>query len=330
MTSTNVPDTPALTPQTVVRAVVELACHAPSVHNTQPWAWRAAGNFLELCADPRRRLAAADPRSRNLVISCGAALHHAQVAARALGWTPTVTRLPARGGSSLLARVELTPAVPPPDAADLIQTIRDRSTDRRRFTSWPVPTQRLQHLAATAAEWGADAVPVLDPTDRFRAELLVSRAFDRQAADDRLAAEQLHWVDHSTRDGIPGEAIPVIPAPEPNQRTRYGAGLLVEPNRDLEGSDGLLIMRGGSDDIGAWLRTGEGLSALWLLATRDGLTVVPLSQAIELDETRQALRSDVLRGLGFPHLLVRVGWQAIGRGTLPRTPRRPISDVMSS
>jgi hypothetical protein len=193
-----------------------------------------------------------------------------------------------------------------------------------------VPEQRLQHLAATAAEWGADVVPVLDASDRVRAELLVGRAFDRQAADERLAREQERWVNHGTRDGVPGEVIPVIPAPEPHLRTRYGPGLLAEPDRDLEGSDGLLIMRGGSDEVDAWLRTGEGLSALWLLATRDGLTVVPLSQAIELDETRKALRADVLRGLGHPHLLVRVGWQAISRGTLPRTPRRPLDDVLTS
>lgn len=329
MTAERTDDQVTVVPPGVVRRIVELACHAPSVHNTQPWSWRAAGNAIELYADPRRRLGASDTRGRNLVISCGAALHHAQVAARALGWEPTVSRLPAGGGSSLLARIELTVGVPPPDADVQLQSIRDRCTDRRRFTSWPVPAQRLQHLAATAAEWGADVIPVLDPSDRVRTELLVGRAFDRQAADERLAAEQMRWVDHSERDGIPGEVIPQAPAPDPNLRTRYGTGLLAEPERDLEGSDGLLIMRGGADEIGAWLRTGEGLSALWLLATQDGLTVVPLSQAIELDETRQALRTDVLRGLGHPHLLVRVGWQAISRGTLPTTPRRPVSDVLS-
>jgi hypothetical protein len=313
-----------------VRDIVELACLAPSVHNTQPWIWRAFGNTLELSADPRRRLNAADTRGRNLAISCGAALHHAQVAARALGWEPTVSHLPTGGGSSLLARIELTPASPPPDATSVLQTIRDRCTDRRRFTSWPVPEQRLQHLAAAAADWGADALPVVDPSDRVRVERMVARAFDRQAEDERLAAEQLRWVDHSNRDGIPVEVIPESPSPEARLRTRYGTGLLADVDRELEGSDGLLIMRGGSDDIGAWLRTGEGLSALWLLAARDGLTVVPLSQAIELDETREALRVEVLHGLGYPHLLVRVGWQAISRGNLPRTPRRPVDEVLSS
>jgi hypothetical protein len=316
-------------PMTAARDIVELACHAPSIHNTQPWAWRARDNTLELYADPRRRLPAADTRARNLAISCGTALHHAQVAASALGWKPTVDRLPEGGGSTLLARIALTPSPPPPDASAQLQALRERCTDRRRFTSWPVPEERLLHLAGTAGEWGAEALPVVDPSARVRTERLVARALDRQAADARLAQEQQRWVDHSERDGVPGAVIPQTSPPEASLRTRYGTGLLPEPERELESTDGLLIMRGGSDDIRAWLHTGEGLSALWLRATGEGLTVVPLSQAIELDETREALRVEVLRGLGFPHLLVRVGWQAISRGALPTTPRRPLDDVLS-
>ena len=59
---------------------------APSVHNTQPWAWRLRPDGVDLYADHQRRLSVADPVGRELTISCGAALHHFQVAARALGW----------------------------------------------------------------------------------------------------------------------------------------------------------------------------------------------------------------------------------------------------
>jgi nitroreductase len=53
------------------------AGHAPSVHNTQPWRWRVHPDRLDLLAARERQLAAIDPRSRLLVLSCGAALHHA-------------------------------------------------------------------------------------------------------------------------------------------------------------------------------------------------------------------------------------------------------------
>ena len=74
----------------VVRAVVELACRAPSVHNTQPWIWRTTPYGVDLLADESRHLAVSDPTGRNMVISCGCALHHAQVVAAALGWETRV------------------------------------------------------------------------------------------------------------------------------------------------------------------------------------------------------------------------------------------------
>ena len=52
-----------------LRDIVELACRAPSVHNTQPWLWRLDGDRIELHADRRRQLPVADPSGRNLVIS---------------------------------------------------------------------------------------------------------------------------------------------------------------------------------------------------------------------------------------------------------------------
>ncbi|QIX26723.1 NAD(P)H nitroreductase [Nocardioides sp. JQ2195] len=316
-------------PRRALQEIVTYACMAPSVHNTQPWSWHVDGDSIALHSDTRRQLAHADPSGRDLAISCGAALHHAQVAAGALGWTATVDRLPEGEDSTLLAVIGLTAAAPAPDAIDLLQSIRDRHTDRRRFTSWPVPKERLDHLAEVAAEWGADAVVVHEPGKRVRTELLVGRAFDRQAADPGVAEEQKGWVNRSARDGVPDVVIPADLPTETHRRTRFGGGLLTEPDRELEATDGLLLLRGGSDDVLAWLRTGEGLSALWLQATAGGLSVVPLSQAIEVEETRERLRSDVLHGLGAPHMLVRVGWQAIGRGLLPRTPRRPLEDVLT-
>ena len=90
----------------------------------------------------------------------------------------------------------------------------------------------------------------------------------------------------------------------------------------------MLVLCGESDDTTAWLRTGEALSALWLTATAEGLAVVPLSQVIEVEETRHELHNSVLGGLSVPHLIVRIGWQSIGRRELERTPRRPLSEVL--
>lgn len=83
-----------------------------------------------------------------------------------------------------------------------------------------------------------------------------------------------------------------------------------------------------TDDQRSWLQAGEALSALWLRATHDGLSVVPLSQVVEVDETREALHQDVFDGMARPQILLRVGWLEATRGLLDRTPRRPVDDVI--
>jgi hypothetical protein len=57
---------------------------------------------------------------------------------------------------------------------------------------------------------------------------------------------------------------------------------------------------------------------------------VPLSQVVEVAETREDLQHRVLGDLAVPLLLVRVGWQPIGRSQLEPTPRRRLDDVLLS
>src|SRR4051812_39577227 len=131
-----------------LRTVVQVACRAPSVHNTQPWLWRmAAETTLELYADRTRQLPVADVDGRNLAISCGAALHQAVEAGTATGLASTVELCPDPTDPDLLGRATFTPARPPADARSRLLTLDQRCTDRRRFTSWPVPDARLHALA---------------------------------------------------------------------------------------------------------------------------------------------------------------------------------------
>ena len=307
------------------RRLVELACQAPSFHNSQPWLWRIAGDGLELYADQSRRLAVEDPHGRSLLISCGAALHHAQVVAKAWGLTTTVERFPRGPGSTLLARLHLDATHRTPSDPELLDLVARRCTDRRRFTSWPVPPERLAQLADVALAHGAYAVPITDVTSRFRFELLAHRARVTQAGDARVQEEQRQWTDRPGCDGVPTSA---LPSRTPDERgSRFGSGLLPQ-SRGTEGTEGVLVLGAADDGPEAWVRTGEGLSALWLEATRQGMSVVPLSEPIEVERTRAALQREVLGGLLTPHLVVRIGWQAIGRDEVPRTPRRPVSDVL--
>lgn len=308
-----------------------LASRAPSVHNTQPWAWRIlGGSQLELLADHGRQLHVADPDGRNLTISCGAALHHLLAAGAALGLETDWALEPDPRQPDLLARVRLAGGVPAADSSEVLSALENRCTDRRRFTSWPVPDERLAHLAEVASGWGAHVVPLTDVTVRFRTELLVSRAMSAQRHDEALSAEQQFWVDRSHEDGVPNaNASPPPSVRGPELPNRFGDAEDSTSRRSvIESADGLLAICTAHDGVESWMIAGMALSALWLRATGAGLSIVPLSQVIEVPETREGLRHDVFGDLARPQILIRVGWQEISRTSLPRTPRRPLDEIL--
>ena len=324
--------------RTLTLRVIELACRAPSVHNSQPWRWRMVDDTtIELYADHRRQLQVSDPTGRNLTLSCGAALHHGFVAAQALGLTAAVDRMPTSDDENLLARISLSSGTRSDQALESLQALEERCTDRRRFTSWPVPDSRLAHLAKAVSGWGAFAIPITDVTNRFRAEELLKRAMNVQAMDPRFAEEQRKWIHPSRVDRIPlANASPPAngrPLSRPNRFASTSdaeATEAADAARVVENSDGLIAICSAADDQQSWLGAGQALSALWLQATHDGFSLVPLSQIVEVEETRQSLHQDVFDGLARPQILARIGWSEATRTPLDRSPRRPVDDVIES
>ena len=164
-------------------------------------------------------------------------------------------------------------------------------------------------------------------------------AAHRQDLAPGYAAELRQWTHRYApgRDGVSAAA--VVPAPigltGVSVLRRFPPGQLAQPSQSsghCSTDDGaeLLVIVTVHDDPLDWLRAGEATSAVLLAATGLGMATTPLSQALEVDETRRALRWDVLRIPEHPQLVVRVGWPATGAGELPVTPRRDLRSVLLS
>ena len=97
---------------------------------------------------------------------------------------------------------------------------------------------------------------------------------------------------------------------------------------DQARASALLLVSSSSDDSLSRLRAGETMSEVWLCATQAGLSVVPLSQCIEVTETRQQIIENVLDDRTFPQILLQVGHLPSRRAPLPRSPRRSVGDVI--
>jgi hypothetical protein len=94
-------------------------------------------------------------------------------------------------------------------------------------------------------------------------------------------------------------------------------------------SAALLLLSTSADTPLQWLRIGEVTSAILLTATRNGLASSPLTQPLEVGDTRTFIRDHVCGDVGsHPQMLLRIGWPRPEAGYLRPTPRRPLAEVV--
>jgi nitroreductase len=305
------------------------AGYAPSIHNTQPWRWRVLPDRLELRADRSRQLAAADPQGRLLTISCGGALYHARIGLAALGWTASVERLPDAGDADLLATLTVTGREPvSPATMRLVQAAQVRHTDRRPVSDTPVPAATLEAVRRAVIAEGLE-IHFLTPDQTRELAASAARAADIEASDPAIAEELAYWTGQSPEGtGLPAAVLPASQPQTTVPNRDFGAGALpVGPGHDTAARYGVLF--GPDDEPDTWLRAGEALSAGWLTATEQGLSVLPFSNVIEVTVTREALHR-MLSGIGQVYLVLRLGLADPEHAGPPHTPRMPAAQVVDT
>jgi nitroreductase len=312
-----------------IRAAMALATRAPSVHNTQPWRWRIGEHSVHLHAEPSLHLIHTDPDGRDLLVSCGVALHHAVVALCSLGWQSTVRRFPNPAEPNHLAVIEVVPCTPQHADITLAAAIPRRRTDRRYFSGWPVALGDIALMTARAARVGVGLRRV-SPNDVLRTAL--RQAVYQHAQDLEYLTELTTWSGrYASVAGVPARSTPVPDQTATIPGRIFAGPALGQPAGAIVTDDnGSLVALGTSTDSPTdRLRAGEATSAVLLTATAQGLATCPVTEALENPQCRDMVRSDVFGNELFPQMLVRIGWAPLNADPLPSTPRRPLADVVS-
>lgn len=315
-------------PETV-RAALSLAIRAPSVHNSQPWRWRVGSHSLHLYAERSLQLEHTDPDGRDLVLSCGATLNHCTVALTALGWQTKVHRLPNPADPQHLASIEVHRAAPSEADIALAAAIPRRQTDRRNFSYWPVPLGDVARMGSRAARMGVTMRRV-EASTAFRAVL--AQAVWQHGHDEEYLHELTTWSGrYASTAGVPARSAPESdPDASVPGRIFARAALAQTPDGTPDHDRGVVLALGtAEDDTTARLLAGEATSLVLLTATSLGLASCPITEPLEIAETRDQLQADIFGVSAFPQMLVRIGWAPLIADPLPATPRRPLDEVVT-
>lgn len=319
----------------VIADVVESACQAPSVHNSQPWRWLVSGGVggdseVRLFLDPQRVPRATDRTGREAVISCGAALDHLQVSSAAVGWHADISRFPNPNDLDHLATATLRGSGFVTEAArGRAAAIRRRRTDRlpfaapRAFAAFEAVLRSIvDNDKATLHVLPADARPQLAQASRLTESL--------RRYDSSYQAELLWWTEVSE---VPGGLPPnVLPSAAESDRVDIGrtfpAGEHPDRRPEVDRDHSVVVVlstRGDSrrDALGC----GEVLSEVLLEATLAGMATCTLSHMTEFEASREIIAA-LTGGSGNPQLLIRIG-EVPASGPQPSaTPRRPMPEVL--
>ncbi|MFI2368080.1 Acg family FMN-binding oxidoreductase [Streptomyces sp. NPDC018833] len=308
------------------------AVAAPSLHNAQPWRFRyfKESRTFHVLADRGRAVPHVDPQGRALHISCGAALLNLRASAARAGWDAKAMLLPAPADADLLATVQLLfPLQADEGLARLYPAINSRHTSRFPFEETDIPPAVQSALQEAAASEGA-RLQFLSSAHLDTVLELVEEGESLDLWDSGVQEDLARWTRTDAQAEATGEGIPQY-AFGPRKRSGRAAlrdfaghGTVADRDTaDFETSPNLALLSTAEDRPTEWVRAGQALERVLLLATLEGLSSSFATQPVERSELRWALR-DPVHGVGAVQMVLRLGYGPPGHAT----PRRPVWEVL--
>jgi hypothetical protein len=315
---------------------------APNPHNRQPWLVDLLGDdALLLYADLERLLPVTDPFDRQIIIGCGAFLELLAIAAAELGLRAEITLFPDGAPEPRLDERPVAHVRFQGDASPdpLFAHILDRRSNKEAYDpSRSIAATDLARVAGAAKGAGLDAAaagagPVLDAV-----KALIPAAYRREFATPAALQESVDLIRvggvqiEAHRDGIDlggplMEALRLAGQMSPKAMTTPGTPAYEQGLAQYDGlaasSKGAVWIVSDDNSRAAQIATGRAYVRANLEATRVGLAMHPMSQALQEYEAMADLkaRADLIFGIAAPkrlQMLARIGYGP----RVPTSPRR--------
>lgn len=312
-----------------MRELVRAATLAANGHNTQPWRFAITADAITILPDVTRRLPIVDPHDRELWISLGCALENLLVTARAMGYAPEVTYPEATDTITVQLMPEGAQVSP------LFAAIPLRQNTRSPYDGQPIPVADLGRIQGLPLEPGVALQVLTNTAERQRVEEYVTLGNLQQYADAAFIAELIAWLRFNKREALATlDGLYTRCAGNPEVPRWLGqmfvAGTQPQQQADadvakLRSSPAIVAIASETDDRVAWVRTGQVYERLALTTTTLNIKSAFVNQPVEVAELRAQFQQALGLGAALPQLVVRMGYA----GTMPRSPRRPVEQVLA-
>lgn len=296
-----------------ITQLLDYARLAPSVHNTQPWKFRADETTISLLPASERFLDDGDPTKRELWISLGVCLETILQAANGLGLTATIKSTQTDSLSDPIAVIEVMPNGTADQA--ILTAITNRHSYRGKMQPLALPDTfaaecqqsigDIEGVTALLIDDQANIQQVADYTDKGMRLALSSPAFRRELAN----LINPNW--SKSRVGMHGFVLNkgTIGSVWEKFSMKYGFALAAKAHADKQKileSSALLFVATTGDVPRFWLNAGRAYMRLALLLTRHGFVHSTIAAPIEAASFHEDIEK-MLSTNGRIQTMMRVG-----------------------
>jgi nitroreductase len=315
----------ALPIQEQLEFLLRYAILAPSTKNTQPWRFSIGADRVGIFADLTRWQPVADRGRRELYISLGCALENLLAAAEQFGFSHEVSYFPQPTNDELAAVVTFHPGggTSVSRTGIVLGSITARHTQHGCYRDEPVAEEARRRLLHCCSDLGVRVDLTDDPSVRSRVVALNLHADEMEFSDPEFRKELGYWVGQ----GVFGS---------PRLLSWFGRLLLThvnvgsaigKRNAAMLASAALIgLISARTDDRTSQVRAGQALERVWLHATRLGIGLQPMSQALEIPWLRAELARVIPERDWIPEQVFRIGYPV--RPAEQHTPRRSLDQVL--
>jgi hypothetical protein len=308
-----------------VRFLLRYAILAPSSRNMQPWRFAADHRTVWIHADDERWNRIGDSDRRELYLSLGCALENLLVAAEHFGFRHGVQYFPIPSYPALAVVVELHPdgdasSERPPE---LFDAIPHRHTVHGLFSDRPIGESERRRLISCCVGEGLrlDLFPTKEAGETIDA--LHRKAAQILFADPAWRRE----LGHCIGSGALGTLWPLAQLAEFTvSHLNLGKQVAQHETAALMSAPLAGLISTVDDRPESQIRAGQVLERVWLRATSLGLSLQPMSEALEVPALRHEL-ARIIPVLGmYPQQTIRLGYAKKEREH--HSPRRELDVVM--
>ena len=303
--------------------LLRYAILAPSSYNTQPWNFNISNNKIDIFADRSGWLQVADADQRELYLSLGCCLENLLVAADHFGYNCSVTYFP--GPKDLVASVILQPWASPKLDPRLFSAIPSRQTNRNIYEERAITDADLKTLQSSGSDKNVRTSLVTDSATKKTFLELVVRADQIQYSDATFKSELGHWLSQGVMGptGIQAkiDQMEVVFLDKGPDQIRTDTEL-------INSTPYLGFISTQNNDSKSQVLAGQALERLWLAATSLGISLHPMSQALEVQETKKELDRLLPAEAGNKEQVQQTFRLGFAGPVKEHTPRRPLEDVL--